>query len=234
MVFRIFNLTAFVGFFGLSVYLTRSYANDLPVLLSDHLVLGLFVYVGLTVLSIVVAPVNTFFLLPIAVTLWGSTAAAFLSVAGWTIGSVLAYEMTRRYGRPFVLRFVDAETIDAIGKHIPAQYLFLFVVVARMIVPVDVLSYALGIVAPMSLGSYTVATALGVTPFAVLFAFALESTSNVLLALVGALALSSGAIGYYYFRVKTLPHGAKPVEQKKALASPPAEGLAAIDRQPET
>ena len=112
--------------------------------------------------------------------------------------------MARRYGRPFVLRFIDAETIDVIGKHIPARYLFLFVVVARMIVPVDVLSYALGIVAPMSLGSYTVATALGVTPFAVLFAFALESTSNVLLALVSALALLSGAIGYYVFRNRSL------------------------------
>ena len=69
--FRIFSLVAFVGFFGLSVYLTRVYADALPVLLSDHLISGVFLYVGLTVLSIVIAPVNTFFLLPIAVTLWG-------------------------------------------------------------------------------------------------------------------------------------------------------------------
>ena len=215
---RIFNLAALIGFFGLSVYLTRIYADDLPALLADHLIAGVFLYFGLTVLSIVVAPVNTFFLLPIAVTLWGSLAAAFLSIAGWTIGSVLAYEMTRRYGRPFVLRFVDEETINGIDKHIPTQYLFLFVVFARMIVPVDVLSYALGLVAPLSLGAYTLATALGVTPFALLFAFALESTSNVFLFLVGALALLSSAIGYYFFRTKT---------------PQPIAGLVAIDRQPE-
>ena len=72
---RIFNLVALIGFFGLSVYLTRIYADDLPVLMADHRISGIFLYLGLTVLSIVVAPVNTFFLLPIAVTLWGSLAA---------------------------------------------------------------------------------------------------------------------------------------------------------------
>ena len=169
----------------------------------------------------------------IAVTLWGSLAAALPSIAGWTVGSVLVYEMTRRYGRPFALRFVDEETINGIDRHIPAQYLFLFVVFARMIVPVDVLSYALGLVAPLSLGAYTLATALGVTPFALLFAFALESTSNVSLFLVGALAVVCSVIGYYFFRSKPLPHGAELREHKKAAAAP-AEGLAAIDGQPGT
>jgi uncharacterized membrane protein YdjX (TVP38/TMEM64 family) len=212
--FRLFNLVALIGFFGLSVYLTRIYADDVPTVMAEHLVSGVVLYVGLTVLSIVVAPVNTFFLLPIAVTLWGSLAAAFLSIAGWTIGSVLVYEMTRRYGRPFVLRFVAEETINGISKHIPAQYLFLFVVLARMLLPVDILSYALGLVAPLSLGAYTLATALGVTPFALLFAFALESASNVFLVLVGALAVLCSAIGYYVFRTQTPLHGEEPVEQK--------------------
>ena len=41
----------------------------------------------------------------------------------------------------------------------------------RMVIPVDVLSYAIGLFSTMSLKSYTLATVIGITPFAFIFAY---------------------------------------------------------------
>lgn len=78
---------------------------------------------------------------------------------------------------------------------------------------VDVLSYGLWPVAPLSLGAYTLATALGGAPFSLLFT--LQTTSNVFLLLVIALALECGAIGYYFFRIVT-PSNSEEVAKHKS------------------
>ena len=50
--------------------------------------------------------------------------------------------------------------------------LFLTVVFFRMVIPVDGLSYFLGLFSKMSFKSYTLATVIGITPFALVFAYA--------------------------------------------------------------
>ena len=55
---------------------------------------------------------------------------------------------------------------------IPENNLFLTIIFFRMVVPVDGLSYFLGLFSKISFKSYTLATIIGITPFAFVFAYA--------------------------------------------------------------
>ena len=54
---------------------------------------------------------------------------------------------------------------------LPKENLFWAVVLARVILPVDVLSYVIGIFTAMHITSYLIATLIGITPFAYIFAY---------------------------------------------------------------
>jgi len=134
--------------------------------------IGALSYVVITVLGIVAAPLSTLPLMPVAVTLWGLFGGVFLTLLGWTIGSVIAYLIAQRFGRPLVARLIDIRRADAIGRALAGRHPGLTVLLLRMVIPVDILSYALGLFLPMSIGTYTLATFLGMIPFAFVFGYA--------------------------------------------------------------
>jgi uncharacterized membrane protein YdjX (TVP38/TMEM64 family) len=132
---------------------------------------GMLVYVALAILATVVAPISTVPLIPLASALWGPLATALLSIVGWTLGALIAFLIAERYGRPLVGRFVALERVDAIAHMLLGTTPFWSILVARMLLPVDLLSYAIGLFVPVSFTTYTFATLLGVAPFAFLFAY---------------------------------------------------------------
>ncbi|PLX20649.1 hypothetical protein C0584_05410 [Candidatus Parcubacteria bacterium] len=133
--------------------------------------LGRFSYFFITALAVFIAPVSTLPLLPLAVVAWGPILASLYTIAGWTLGSGLVFFLTRKYGRKIVGEFSDIDRIESWSKILPQKNLFWSVVLLRFILPVDVLSYALGLFSNMSLGSYLLATIIGLTPFAIFFAY---------------------------------------------------------------
>lgn len=168
---EIAGLIVIIVVFIASAYLSQFYSQSLQGLIEGHELFGKFFYVLITIASVVAAPVNTLFLLPIATALWGPVTAALLSIVGWTIGGFFAYYIARRYGKPIVRRFVNLEKIDRIQHIIPKHNIFIWLVLARMTVSVDILSYALGLLLPIPYVTYTLATLIGVTPFAFIFAY---------------------------------------------------------------
>lgn len=184
--------------FVLSWYLCAQYEDELKQLLSLSGWWGMSAYVVLTIISVVLAPVNTLFLLPVASMMWGAFVAALLSIIGWTIGGVGAYALARHWGKPVVERMVGEEKLAQFSSRVPQRFVFWWVVGMRMIVSVDVLSYVLGVLVPMSYGSYALATLIGVTPFAFIFAY---STTLPFAYLVAAItfALGMSALGARFF-----------------------------------
>ena len=63
------------------------------------------------------------------------------------------------------------EKVHLIEKLIPQRNIFLSVIFLRMAIPVDVLSYALGLFSSISFKLYFVATLVGVSPFAFIFSY---------------------------------------------------------------
>lgn len=169
---EVFGAAMVLLFFLTAVYLSGLYGEQLHAVVGLGGYVGMFAYVGITIVAVVIAPVSTLPLLPVAVSLWGSLAGALLSIVGWTIGGVIAYQLSRRYGRPFVQKFVNIQKAQRIGEMVTGKNPFWTVVLLRAVVPVDVLSYALGLFVDMPLGLYTLATLVGVTPFAFVFSYA--------------------------------------------------------------
>ena len=131
---------------------------------------GIIIYILIIILSIVFAPVSAMPLMPIASNLWGISIAAILSIIGWTIGAWIAFLLARKCGIPLIKKLISVNHINKLETIVPKENLFLTVVFLRMTLPVDALSYALGLFSQMKTRTYLLATIIGITPFAFIFA----------------------------------------------------------------
>jgi len=156
---------------------------------------GMLVYVLVTLLATIVAPLSTVPLIPLVTAIWGPFITSILNVFSWGVGSVIAFIIARRFGRPIIGRFIDVNTLSKYEKALGEDYLFWNVLILRALVPVDILSYAIGIFTNMKLGHYVFATFIGIIPFAFILPYALEAPFYFQL-LVFLLVLLALYIGY--------------------------------------
>lgn len=161
-----------IGLFVLASFLAERFGVEIEQFVAIGGSLGVLGYIAITVLAVVIAPISTLPLLPVATTAWGWFLAGLYSVIGWSIGAQIAFMLARRYGRSFIQKFITVEKLTAIEGRISKRYLFVSVVLLRMTLPVDVLSYALGLFSQIKAVPYFLATLIGITPFAFIFAYA--------------------------------------------------------------
>jgi len=90
------------------------------------------------------------------------------TVAGVT--DALDGVIARRWGTPIVKKLTSMERVRRLRAQVPKRP-FWSVVLLRMVVPMDVISYVLGLFTDMTWRSYALATALGLTPSAFLLAY---------------------------------------------------------------
>ena len=128
-------------------------------------------YVLLLTTAIVLMPVTVMPLIPLASSVMGPFATALLSIVGWTLGAVIAFLLARYLGRPILSRFISLKKIDEIAERFPQNTRFLIIVLLRLTLPVDIVSYALGLSTRIGLFEYTLATIVGVTWFSFAFAY---------------------------------------------------------------
>lgn len=164
------KLALLVLFFVLAVLLAQSYQPEIIKYL-DFGYLGMLIYVLLGITSTVIAPVSTIALIPIATALWGGFVTALLNITAWTVGAIIAFLISRRYGKPLVEKYSNLEKIAQYEQILGTKYIFWNLVVLRMIIPVDILSYAIGLFTAVKLTTYASATLIGVTPFAFILSY---------------------------------------------------------------
>ena len=73
----------------------------------------------------------------------------------------------------------------------------------RILIPVDILSYALGLISAMPLSHYILATAIGITPFSFIWSYAGEaafSQEYTNLAAIAGVALLILVAAVYFFK----------------------------------
>ncbi len=133
--------------------------------------LALPIYLLITILAIVLAPVSIIPLMPIATMLWGPFHAGLISLIGLTIGSIIAFMVARKYGRPLLIKFLDIKKMQKIENYIPKENVFWTIILLRITIPADILSYALGLFSKISLTRYTLATLIGIIPFAFIYSY---------------------------------------------------------------
>lgn len=139
--------------------------------IQQHPVLGAAIYVALVVTSVVLLPLSSMPLLPIAARNFGVLLTAGLSAIGWWVGCLIAFQIARS-GRRYLERFTSLEAIDKLEAKIPADVGFGGIVVLRMILPVDVVSFALGLLKRLRFQTYAVASLVGILPFSIVWSYA--------------------------------------------------------------
>lgn len=192
-------------FFIAGAFFSQKFSGEIVRYL-DFGAVGTLVYVLAGIAATVVASVSTVPLIPIAAALWGPFATAILSIVAWGTGSIIAFVIARKYGRPLVAKFADLEKIERYERALEGKYLFWNMVFLRLAVPVDILSYAIGLFASVSLRSYALATFIGITPFAFVFAYAARAP---LLLQAGAGLLAGVAVYLGYRRVRRATSGVR-------------------------
>ncbi len=166
-------LSFFIALFLTATVLCKLYADPILYTIGYRGILGIAAYEMLIVAGEIIVPAGSLPLLPIAVLLWGDYWSAVLTLTGWMICSMIAFGTARRYGRPLVSRFIDTEKMNRIGRTIPHHHLFVTIVLFRLVFPVGLISYVLGIFTSIGWLPYLGATAMGSAPIAFLAAFIL-------------------------------------------------------------
>lgn len=186
-----------LGGFILLAQLSQMHSELLQRIVAHVGVFGAFVYVALLVVAVVVAPVSTGFLLPIAANTWGPFLAAILSLSGWTLGAGIAFLISRKYGLRFVGHFGIVQKLRAVEEVIPRQHMFIVVLLLRMALPVEILSYALGVFSRMRFTPYIISTVIGIAPLTFLLSYA--SVGSIYLQIVaGFVSASALVVGISY------------------------------------
>jgi uncharacterized membrane protein YdjX (TVP38/TMEM64 family) len=132
---------------------------------------GILIYLLISITAIVIAPISMMPLVPVASNLWGWFLAGIINWVGWTIGSIIVFYISRKYGVPLIKKFISLEKLHNFESEIPKKNLFINIVLLRMAIPVDILSYALGLLSKIKFRTYFLATIIGLIPFAFIFSF---------------------------------------------------------------
>jgi uncharacterized membrane protein YdjX (TVP38/TMEM64 family) len=154
-------------FLGISFF-SKIFSQEIRVLIGFKFPFGLLSYVFLLIVGETLVPVSTLPLLPIATMLWGSFLTGYATIIAWLVSAVIDFALARRYGRPLVNRIATEEEMNKIGRSIQEEHLFWSVVLFRLIFPIGLVSYALGLFAKMQWSSYLLSTAIGIAFFAFL------------------------------------------------------------------
>lgn len=166
----IIGILIIIIFFIFSSYIIQNNFINARDLLENNIA-GMLTYIFILVIATVIAPISALPILPLASNIWGWFLAASLSIVGWTLGAIIAFALARKYGVPLVKRFISLERIAKLENRIPKENIFWSIVFLRMSIPVDILSYILGLFSHIRFRTYFLATLIGVSPFAFIFAF---------------------------------------------------------------
>lgn len=160
-----------IALFVVSAFYSQKYSVEAKIFVEKGGFWGMAAYVAIAIIATVVAPISVAPLIPIAANSWGVAVTSALSILGWTAGSLIAFAIGRRYGLPLVRKFFSINNLEKIHKHIPQERMFWSVVLLRVMIPVDLLSYAIGVFGILGWRRYTLATIIGISPFAFIFAY---------------------------------------------------------------
>lgn len=168
------SVALIAAFFIATSYFSQHYQSQITQYLSHDVgILAIVLYILICMISVIIPPIASLPLLPAASQVWGGFWAGVMTATGWVAGGVIAVIIARRYGQGIVTRLTSEESLHRAQQYIPRgdKRVFWLIVVLQTLLPVDVLSYAVGLFTRIPLPTYTLATTLGNIPSAFGFAY---------------------------------------------------------------
>lgn len=131
---------------------------------------GMVLYVFLLAAAVII-PFFNFPAFILAGALWHPLVAATLGIFGWSLGAAIVFLITRTIKKPLLQKFISLNVMEKYEQKISHVEKFWNIVLLRIFVPVDVLSYAFGLFTSVPFPRYMITTVIGVTPFAIIFSY---------------------------------------------------------------
>ena len=159
----------------LAAFILVSYIAQKNVGILEHYIknsaTSVLIYIIILVISAIIAPIDIMFLIPAATAAWGWLNTALYSLIGWTLGSIAVFIISRRYGVPLIKKFLSMDQIYKYKKILPEKNAFFGIIFLRIAIPVDAISYGIGLFTEINLTTFFFATLIGFMPLAFLLAY---------------------------------------------------------------
>ena len=167
----IVSLFIVIVLFGIVSFLVKSNITFFKILIENNFSLGIFLFIFLEILSIVIAPITSLPLIPIASNTYGVFLTSIFFVIGGFFGSLIAFFIGKKLRKRAIGKVISLEDVKLIGNAIPKKYHFLALLLMRIVVPADILSYTLGITTSISNRLFIATTLIGIIPSAIFFSY---------------------------------------------------------------
>ncbi len=167
-------------------------------------ILSIFVFLISTILSVMFLFFSSVWLVPIAVSVWGSLATVLLLLVGWLVGAIFSYILGRYAGFPVLKYFVPLRKLDYYCNLFSKNSSFLLLFLWRFTVPSEIPGYVLGIFR-LNFLKYLVITVLAEIPYAFVTVYAIGAILNrdpIVLSLVIFVWLSATMLMFRLFYKK--------------------------------
>lgn len=169
-----------VGLFCVAEILALLYSEEIAHTIQGHSKMSIVFFVLMAAVAVIIPVWSNIFLLPFGVIAWGAFITALLCILGWWIGSLISFAVARRYRELLIQKYPSLASHQFIDSLISNKHQSLSLIFLRMTIPVDVLSYALGLFSKkVSWKENAITTVLGITPFAFVFSYLGELSMNV-------------------------------------------------------
>lgn len=152
------------------------------------------VFVLILIIATVFAPISVLPLIPLATYSYGWIQTGVLILIGEFIGALIAFGISRKYGLPLVSKLISLEEIEKYQKILPEGNIFWAMVLIRIALPVDALSYVFGLFEKIKFRTFTFATLLGLIPtaFALSYIGSLETKYQIIAFIMAILVILIG------------------------------------------
>jgi uncharacterized membrane protein YdjX (TVP38/TMEM64 family) len=145
--------------------------DPLKEFIQKNYVKGIFFFVLIEIIAIVFAPLTSVPLTPIASRTYGTLITFILIYIGTVIGSILAFFIAKRFGKKIVQKFISLEKAHEITGSLSEKNIFITLILLRILIPADILSYSLGIFTKIKNRLFITTTLWGTIPGAIFFAY---------------------------------------------------------------
>jgi uncharacterized membrane protein YdjX (TVP38/TMEM64 family) len=142
--------------------------------ISQAPILGMAIFVLLSMFSAMVAFFSSAVFAPVAIYAWGKTGTFLLLWLGWLLGGVLSFCVGRFLGRAVAGRIVDEKKIEGWERELGTRARFAHILLFQAAVPSEIPGYVLGILR-YSFPLYLLALAVTELPYAVATVYLGES-----------------------------------------------------------
>ncbi len=140
-------------------------------------VLSIFIFLLLTVSSMMFLFFSSVLVVPVAVSVWGGLVTTALLLAGWILGAIFSYILGRYAGYPILKYFISSRKLDYYHNLFSENSSFLLVFLLRFTLPSEIPGYVLGLLR-FNFLKYLLITILAEIPYAFVTVYAIGAILN--------------------------------------------------------